>query len=125
MSSSNPKLTLSQEDRLLKIKTSLGDTDLVLESFSGSEELSQPFAFQVTLLSSDDSIDIQSLLRTPSTITAIQKDNTERYYNGVFKSLSQSKEGEGSGGAATNRGTKGGQPIKPVRVDASELDELE
>jgi type VI secretion system secreted protein VgrG len=107
MSSSNPKLTLSQEDRLLKIKTSLGDTDLVLESFSGSEELSQPFAFQVTLLSSDESIDIQSLLRTPSTITAIQKDNSERYYNGVFKSLSQSKEGEGTGGEATNRG-KGG-----------------
>jgi type VI secretion system secreted protein VgrG len=107
MSSSSPKLTLSQEDRLLKIKTSLGDTDLVLESFSGSEELSQPFAFQVTLLSSDESIDIQSLLRTPSTITAIQKDNSERYYNGVFKSLSQSKEGEGTGGEATNRG-KGG-----------------
>ena len=55
----------SEEYRLIKIKTILSDTELLLERFSGSEEMSRPFEFHVTLLSTDFNVDMKSLLRTP------------------------------------------------------------
>ena len=79
----------SEENRLIRINTILSDTELLLERFSGTEELSRPFEFQVTMLSTDFSVDLKSLLRTPVTITLSLFDETERKFNGVFSSLRQ------------------------------------
>ena len=88
------KITYSQEERLLKIKTTLGETELLLEKFSGTEALSTPFEFKVTMLSTDFSVDLKQLLRTPATITIFLADSTERQFNAVFRSLTQAKEGD-------------------------------
>ena len=87
----DPIITYSQEERLLKIKTTLGETKLLLERFSGAETLSQPFEFKLTMLSTDFSVDIKSLLRTNVTITLIMADGTNRYFNAVFSSISQAR----------------------------------
>ena len=90
----DPKITYSQEERLLKIKTKDGVTELLLEKFSGTEELSKPFEFKLTMLSTDFSVDLKSLLRTPVTITIVMANGTERYFNAIFRSLTHAKEGE-------------------------------
>lgn len=79
----------SEEYRLIKIKTILSDTELLLERFSGSEEMSRPFEFHVTLLSTDFNVDMKSLLRTPVTITISLFDESDRYLNGIFSSVRQ------------------------------------
>jgi len=68
---------------------------LLLEKFSGSETLSKPFEFQVTLLSNEMEVDLKGLLRTNATVTVVgdDEDKTPRYYNGVFHSIMQSQEG--------------------------------
>jgi type VI secretion system secreted protein VgrG len=91
-SGSDPTAKYSQSQRLLKIKTNLADDDLMLERFSGDETLSKPYAFQLTLVSANKSIDMKSLLRTPATVTVIQADGTDRYFNGVFSTFTQAAQ---------------------------------
>ena len=88
------KIQYSQKERLLQIKTTLGETELLLEKFTGTEALSKPFEFAATLLSPDFSVDLKALLRTKATITIYLADGTPRYFNAVFRSLSQAKEGD-------------------------------
>jgi type VI secretion system secreted protein VgrG len=92
-STSDPIITYSQAERLLAVKTTLGVTQLLLERFAGAETLSQPFEFKLTMLSTNFSVDIKSLLRTSVTVTLIMADGTSRYFNGVFSSLTQAKAG--------------------------------
>ncbi len=105
-----PQLTYSQEERLLTIETTLGETELLLERFSGTESISTPFEFRVTLLSPNFSVDLTSLLRTAATVTVFLPDGTPRYFNAVFRSITQAKEGaeiigERSAMAVTNPAT--------------------
>ena len=90
----DPKITYSQEDRLLTIKTTLGTSELLLEKFSGAETLSKPFEFKISMLSTDFELDLKSLLRTSATVTVYLADGTPRYFNAVFRSITQAKEGE-------------------------------
>ncbi len=85
-------LEYSQDDRLLSITTTSA-SELVLERFAGTEALSIPFEFKVTLLSPDPSVDLKALLRTVATVTIYLADGTARYFNAVFRSLKQSEEG--------------------------------
>jgi type VI secretion system secreted protein VgrG len=81
--------TYSEEYRLISIKTTLGDTKLLLERFVGSEEMSRPFEFHVTMLSTEFEVDLKSLLRTSATVTISLYDETERKLNGKFRVLRQ------------------------------------
>jgi type VI secretion system secreted protein VgrG len=90
----DPKITYSQEDRLLTIKTTLGETELLVEKFSGAETLSKPFEFKVSMLSTDFEVDLKSLLRSSVTVTIFLADGTPRYFNAVFRSITQAKEGD-------------------------------
>ena len=92
-SDSAPQITYSQEQRLLKISTTLGPTKLLLEKFIGTEAISTPFEFRAALLSTDFSVDIKSLLRTTASVTVFLADNTPRMFNAVFRSITQAKEG--------------------------------
>lgn len=90
-----PDIQYSQKDRLLEIKTSLGTTVLLLEKFTGTEAVSRPFEFEVTLLSTSHQVDMKKLLRTPATVTVYLTDGTSRPFHGIFRSLKQVEEGEG------------------------------
>jgi type VI secretion system secreted protein VgrG len=97
-------IAYSQEERLLEIKTTLGETELLLERFSGTEAVSAPFEFRCTLLSTLETVDLKSLLRTPATISLSLPDGTERPFHAIFRSLTQAEEGEGT---ETERQTAG------------------
>ena len=84
----------SQEDRLLKIQTTLGETELLLEHFVGTEAVSVPFEFRVTLLSANECVDLKALLRTPATVSLIQADGTERPFHAIFRSFRQAEEAD-------------------------------
>jgi type VI secretion system secreted protein VgrG len=87
-----PETQYSQEDRLLSIKTTLGETELLLKRFAGTEAVSTPFEFRVTLLSPNKAVDLKSLLRTPATVSLVLADGTERPFNAVFRSFRQAED---------------------------------
>ena len=47
---------ITQEDRQIAVATPLGPDVLVLTSFSGGEEISRPFQFNLEMVSAEDSI---------------------------------------------------------------------
>ena len=53
------KIEYSQKQRILEIKSALGETQLLLEKFSGMESVSAPFEFDVTLLSPLESVNLK------------------------------------------------------------------
>ncbi|HEY3454337.1 MAG TPA: type VI secretion system tip protein VgrG [Bryobacteraceae bacterium] len=82
-------MSYSQADRPIRIKTTLGATELLLESFSGSESISDPFQFRVSMVSENAAIDLRGLLRTPVTVYLRLNDGSERYFHGIFQHLIQ------------------------------------
>jgi type VI secretion system secreted protein VgrG len=79
----------SQADRPIRIKTTLGETELLLESFSGSEAISEPFRFSVSMVSENAEIDLKSLLRSSATVYLRLNNGSERCFHGHFHNLVQ------------------------------------
>jgi type VI secretion system secreted protein VgrG len=75
---------LSQESRTGKLETSLGDTELVLARFSGSESLSELFEFRIEAVSEQANIDFNSALGTSTTVQLKAVDGSIRYFNGLL-----------------------------------------
>lgn len=80
--------TYSQAGRSISITTPLGKDVLLLQSFAGSEAISQPFRFRLELLA-ESAITFDQLLGQKATITLILDDGSNRYINGVVEWLSQ------------------------------------
>ncbi|MHB8501935.1 MAG: type VI secretion system Vgr family protein [Candidatus Acidiferrales bacterium] len=76
----------------LSIDTPL-DTDkkkFFLRSFSGTEEISRPFEFQLDLLSPDDSINFDGIMGKNVTVTINAADGTPaRFFNGFISRFTQ------------------------------------
>ncbi len=87
-------MSYAQTDRPIRIKTTLGDTELLLESFSGSEIVSEPFLFRVSMVSENPGINLKALIGTPATIYLRLRDGSERPFHGVFQSLRQREIGK-------------------------------
>ncbi|MCK7512041.1 MAG: contractile injection system protein, VgrG/Pvc8 family [Desulfobacterales bacterium] len=62
-------MTLTQENRLLSITTPLGEETLLLTGFSGSEGISQPFSFELTLASEDTDINPRDIIGQSVTVS--------------------------------------------------------
>jgi type VI secretion system secreted protein VgrG len=75
-------ITPTQIYRPFRVKTTLGDDALLLDSFVGSERLSEPFRFVLRLLSLDPNLDLESLLETPVVLTFKVGGNKERHIHG-------------------------------------------
>lgn len=72
----------TQENRFLTIKTPLDEDALLLRSFEGEEELSQPFRFSLDMLAQDPALDMSKLIGQPVTFAAKLPDDELRYFNG-------------------------------------------
>ena len=72
----------TQIDRPFRVKTSLGDDALLLDSFVGVERVSDPFRFVLRLLSPDPNVDMQSLLTKPAVLTFQLAGDAERHIHG-------------------------------------------
>ena len=79
----------TQAGRPLRIGTELGEDVLLLTGFSGEEAVSAPFRFTVDMLSEDDSIDPNSILRSPITLTIQLVDDEERSLHGLVSRFVQ------------------------------------
>jgi type VI secretion system secreted protein VgrG len=89
--------TYSQAGRPLRVDTALGEDALLLLAFTGAEGISTPFSFTLDMMSEDPSIDPESLLRTPVTVTLLLYGGDERVIHGQisrFVQLGQSEQGE-------------------------------
>jgi len=73
---------LTQDQRLLSIKSPLAKDELLLTSFEGSEYISDLFEFQIEVLSSNHAIKPESLIGKTVTVT-IQND-VKRSFNGYI-----------------------------------------
>jgi type VI secretion system secreted protein VgrG len=81
---------LSQHGRVLKIETPLGEDKLIVQAFSGEEEISRLFRFQLDLISEEANIAPKSIVGKKVTLSVLQSDqSTERYFNGYISRFSQ------------------------------------
>jgi len=87
---------LTQENRLLSIDTPLGKDKLLLTRFSGSEGMSLPFSFELSLSSEDTHINPHDIIGKNVTVSIALADDGKRYINGIVWRFSQERLGEGS-----------------------------
>lgn len=79
----------TQADRVFRVDTPLGEDELLLESFSGQELVSTPFRYTLELLSENDAIEADDLLRQPVRVSLRLADGSDRYFHGLVKRFVQ------------------------------------
>ena len=79
----------TQENRRLKILTPLGENALLLEGFSGYETVSQPFQFELSLLSENRSIAFNSVVGKTAAVVLELTNGSTRFIHGIVNSFSQ------------------------------------
>ena len=78
-----------QAQRLLRTVTSLEPDALLLESFNGTEAVSELFHFQLGLLApSAAEVPFERLLGQPVTISVAMPGGAARYFNGIVSRFS-------------------------------------
>lgn len=81
----------TQEGRLLKLTTPLGEDVLMIKKLRASEGLNRLFQFEIDIVHdhetemSDEPMiaDVEKLLGQPMTVRVSQTDGTERFFNGI------------------------------------------
>jgi type VI secretion system secreted protein VgrG len=86
----------TQQDRMMKISTPLGEDYLLINKLSASETLSELFQFNVELLRGENEasdeptiINVKKILGKMVSIKIVQKDGATRLFNGMVNSFSQ------------------------------------
>jgi type VI secretion system secreted protein VgrG len=85
----------SQVDRAFRVDTPLGEDELLLEGFSGAEQVSAPFQYTLEMLSENDSIAPADLLGQPVSVAVRLADGSDRFFHGIvcrFLQLGKSEE---------------------------------
>ena len=85
----------SQADRAFRVDTPLGEDELLLESFTGFEQVSAPFQYTLEMLSENDSIDPPDLLGQPVSFSVRLADGSDRFFHGIvcrFRQLGKSED---------------------------------
>lgn len=77
-------MALSQDNRLIRIATPLGEGTLIVLSFSGVEYMSKDFSFSMELASEKNDITFEQLAGQNVTVGLSSSDGTERYINGII-----------------------------------------
>ena len=80
--------TVTQENRQLAIETPLGKDVLLLTAFTGHEEISRLFRFELDMLSEQDSIAAKDIVGKNVTFSVLQADGKPRYFNGLVSRFS-------------------------------------
>src|SRR4051794_34161302 len=77
----------TQDGRLIAIETSLGKDHLLLTALAGEEAISQLFAYEVEMLSTDHAITAESLIRRNVKLTIAPQDGKARTIHGMIAQL--------------------------------------
>ena len=73
----------TQDKRLIRVETPLGKDVLLLQSFEGNESISDLFAFDLTMCSTDHDISLDALIGENATVVVTLPDKKERFINGI------------------------------------------
>jgi type VI secretion system secreted protein VgrG len=91
-----------QAQRLIKVTTPLGPDALLLESFNGTEAVSELFHFQLDLLAAGaEEVPFDKLLGQPVTVSIAMPGGALRYFNGIVSRFSQGPQLRGAAGNVT------------------------
>ncbi len=82
-------MSYSQQDRDLSVSTPLGDDVLLLRAMRGRERISEPFRYELDLLSEQVDIDYDALLGQSVTVKVLRPDGGTRWFNGLVSQFSQ------------------------------------
>jgi type VI secretion system secreted protein VgrG len=83
-------LTYTQKNRPIRVTTPLGEDVLLLVGFTGYEAISQPFRFNLDLLSEDrEQVKFENLLGQPVLITLMLQTDEPRFFHGICSRLSE------------------------------------
>jgi type VI secretion system secreted protein VgrG len=89
----------SQTNRLLQIRTPLGADDLLVTAFNGTEQISNLFSFDITLIAENSTqIDFSKMVGGEITlkiaVLGVDSDNDWRYVNGICSNFSEGDRNE-------------------------------
>ncbi|TWU40592.1 type VI secretion system Vgr family protein [Novipirellula artificiosorum] len=82
-------MAMKQANRRLHLDTVLGEDVLLLTEFSGSEEMSRLFRYELELISDDPGIKPQDIVGTPIGWSAERGDNSRRHWHGFVSGLAR------------------------------------
>jgi type VI secretion system secreted protein VgrG len=88
-------------DRLIDVdisRTKLTGVTVYLTEFIGTEGISMPFSFELTLLSETHNIDFTKIIGENVTVSITLADGNVRFFNGIISRFSQGRGGGESGG---------------------------
>ncbi len=86
-------MAFTQDNRLITIKTPLGDDVLLLTSFRGTESISSLFSFELELISENHNIVFKDIIGKNVTISVVLADGESRFFNGIVSRFSQGRGG--------------------------------
>ncbi len=81
-------MNLSQTGRLIRIATPLGEDTLLVLSFSGAENLSKPFLFDLRMASEKNDITFEQLAGKNVTVAIRSANGGKRFFNGIILEFS-------------------------------------
>jgi type VI secretion system secreted protein VgrG len=83
-------MSWTEEKRFLNLATPLGESKLLLRSFTGTEGMSQLFRFRLDMLSEDPAISFDSMVGQNVSFSVRLADTSQaRYFNGYVSSFQQ------------------------------------
>lgn len=82
-------MALKQQNRSLHLTTALGEDVLLLTSFTGSEEISRLFRYQLELVSDDPGVRPEDIVGTPVGWSSERADGTRRHWHGFVSQLAR------------------------------------
>lgn len=80
----------TQEGLRISVTTVLGKDVLLVDSFAGTEELSRPFGFSLSLKSAEVALDPAAIVGTSATVSVMHADGMIRHFNGIVSRFMQS-----------------------------------
>ncbi|TWT97788.1 Phage-related baseplate assembly protein [Botrimarina colliarenosi] len=86
--SDSDDFAVGAKSRPVRVTTPLS-TPLAVKSFKGTEGLSEPFRFELSLMAESDNVDFAKLLGGSVTVTVDLPGQSTRVWNGIVTSLSQ------------------------------------
>ena len=94
-------MTEPNNQRLMEIdisRTELQRVTMYLTEFIGTEGISMPFSFELTLLSETHNIDFTKIIGKNVTVSLSLADGSVRFFNGIISRFSQGRGGGEGGG---------------------------
>ena len=88
-------MALQQETRQLSLSTPLGENVLFLTAFSGSEEMSRLFQFELDMIADNPSIAAADIVGKNVTFAIELTDGSQRFFNGFVSEFVAGDVGEG------------------------------